>query len=454
MQEQKLNYYCPQDELDEELTIDLKKIFLALWSRKFLIAKVFIAVFLFFVLMTFISPKKYTVDADLYINKTNSSNMAEINPYFISEVGTGGGMAALMSGGGNLMNELEIMQSPLVIDKVIQENDLRFKKLFGIIPTVKTGKPLTTEKFLKKGISFENKKGTNVVTISYKSKDKELAYGVVNSIINNYIALHQELNSEKSKSDKTVLEAEYKQAKADLDKKMNSISGMPANTMAGSGGLAAMSAFSKSAQRALSGIQGQYASGIKSEIALREDAEKVAELAKKLEWAKLVDNMSESSNVVVLKEPRHLQDYEQVSPKLFTNIILGIVFGAITSLFAVIFAENTDKKLTYSMLSENIIYNGENDFTDLKVQILAKKDKKIACVMFEELSSFLALQLKDFKNLDFIKADISSEFVERVKNSEEVIIFDSINKTNSKFYKQIKQMLNEMNKEISLEVLI
>ena len=454
MQEQKLNYYCPQDELDEELTIDLKKIFLALWSRKFLIAKIFVAVFLFFVLMTFISAKKYTVDADLYINKTNSSNMAEINPYFISEVGTGGGMAALMSGGGNLMNELEIMQSPLVIDKVIQENDLRFKKLFGIIPTVKTGKPLTTEKFLKKGISFENKKGTNVVTISYKSKDKELAYGVVNSIINNYIALHQELNSEKSKSDKTVLEAEYKQAKADLDKKMNSISGMPANTMAGSGGLAAMSAFSKSAQRALSGIQGQYASGIKSEIALREDAEKVAELAKKLEWAKLVDNMSESSNVVVLKEPRHLQDYEQVSPKLFTNIILGIVFGAIASLFAVIFAENTDKKLTYSMLSENIIYNGENDFTDLKVQILAKKDKKIACVMFEELSSFLALQLKDFKNLDFIKADISSEFVERVKNSEEVIIFDSINKTNSKFYKQIKQMLNEMNKEISLEVLI
>lgn len=454
MEQQKLNYYCPQDELDEELTIDLKKIFLALWSRKFLIAKIFVAVFLFFVLMTFISTKKYTVDADLYINKTNSSNMAEINPYFISEVGTGGGMAALMSGGGNLMNELEIMQSPLVIDKVIQENDLRFKKLFGIIPTVKTGKPLTTEKFLKKKVSFENKKGTNVVTISYKDKDKELAYNVVNSIINNYIALHKELNSEKSKSDKTVLEAEYKQAKADLDKKMNSLNGMPANSMTGSGGLTAMSAFSKSAQKALSGIQGQYVSGLKSEIALREDAEKVAELAKKLEWAKLVDNMSESSNVVVLKEPRHLQDYEQVSPKLFTNIILGIVFGAITSLFAVIFAENTDKKLTYSMLSENIIYNGENDFTDLKVQILAKKDKKIACVMFEELSSFLALQLKDFKNLDFIKADISSEFVERVKNSEEVIIFDSINKTNSKFYKQIKQMLNEMNKEISLEVLI
>ena len=454
MENKQTNYYYTQNEFDEELNVDLKRIFFALWSRKFLISKVFLLVFLFFILLTFISPKKYVVDADLYINKTNNSNMTEINPYFISEIGTGSGMAAMLSGGGNLTNELELMQSPLVIDKVIQENDIRYKKLFGIFPTVKTGKLMSTEKFLKKKVSFEIKKGTNVITVSYKDKDKELAYNIVNSIINNYVDLHKNLNTEKAKSDKAVLEDEYNKAKADLNKKMNSLSGMPSQAMAGSGGISAMSAFSQSARKAMSSIQGQYVSGIKSEISLREDAEKVAELAKKLEWAKLVDNMSESSNVVVLKEPRHLQDYEQVSPKLFTNIILGIVFGAIASLFAVIFAENTDKKLTYSMLSENIIYNGENDFTDLKVQILAKKDKKIACVMFEELSSFLALQLKDFKNLDFIKADISSEFVERVKNSEEVIIFASINKTNSKFYKQIKQMLNEMNKEINLEVLI
>ncbi len=452
--QQQLNYYSPQDELDEELTIDLKKIFFALWSRKFLIAKVFIAVLTFFVLLSFILPKKYSVDADLYINKTNSSNMAEINPYFISEVGTGGGMAALMSGGGNLMNELEIMQSPLVIDKVIQENDLRFKKLFGIIPTVKTGKPLTTEKFLKKGISFENKKGTNVVTISYKSKDKELAYNIVNSIINNYIALHQELNSEKSKSDKTVLEAEYKQAKADLDKKMNSISGMPANTMTGSGGLAAMSAFSKSAQRALSGIQGQYASGIKSEIALREDAEKVAELAKKLEWAKLVDNMSESSNVVILKEPRKLQDYEQTSPKLFTNIILGIVFGAITALFAVIFVENTDKKLTYSMLGDNIIYDIEKDFIDLKSVLLAEKKSQLAVVVFERLKNDTIQELQKFKNIQFVKADISDEFESGLENSSKAILVSSIGNTDAKLYKRVKQLLERMDKKIIQDVLV
>ena len=453
MQQQNLNYYCPQDELDEELTIDLKKIFFALWSRKFLIAKVFIAVFVFFILMTFISAKKYTVDADLYINKTNSSNMAEINPYFISEVGTGGGMAALMSGSGNLTNELEIMQSPLVIDKVIQENDLRFQKLFGFITTVKTGKLLTTEKFLKKKVSFENKKGTNVVTISYKDKDKELAYNVVNSIINNYIALHQELNSEKSKSDKAVLEAEYKKAKADLDKKMNTLSGMPANAMAGAGGISAMSAFSKSAQRALSGIQGQYASGIKSEIALREEAEKVAELAKKLEWARLVENMSESSNVVILKEPRRLQDYEQTSPKLFTNIILGIVFGVIAALIAVIFRENTDKKLTYSMLGENIIYDCEKDFIDLKSILLAEKSQ-VSLIVFEKLEDKLINELTKFKNINFVKADISEEFENGLQNSSKVILFSAIGKTDSKEYKRIKTFLEKLNKEILVEILV
>lgn len=116
--------------------------------------------------------------------------MAEINPYVISELGAGGGMAALMSGGGTLANDIELMQSPLVIDKVIKDNDIRFKKVFGIIPTKKTGQLMTTEKFLKKGISFENKKGTNVVTIEYKSKDRELAYNVVNSIIVHYLELN------------------------------------------------------------------------------------------------------------------------------------------------------------------------------------------------------------------------------------------------------------------------
>lgn len=451
---QQLNYYPPQDELDEELTIDLKKIVFALWGRKKLIAGVFTCVLIFFIALTFISAKKYKVDADLYINKSNNSNMADLNPYVISELGAGGGMAALMSGGGTLANDIELMQSPLVIDKVIQENDLRFKKLFGIIPTKKTGQYLTTEKFLKKGISFENKKGTNVVTIEYKSKDKDLAYNVVNSIIVHYLELNKEINSTKSKSDKKIIESEYKKAKADLNRKMNSVSGLPDSAMAGSGNLAAMSAFSKSAQKAMSTLQGQYVAGEKAKISVTEDASKVAALSSKLEWAKLVDEMSDSSKVIVLKEPRKLKDYEQTSPKLFTNILLGIVFGVIASLIAVLFRENTDKKLTYSMLGENIIYNVEKDLTDLKMTLLAKQDKQISLVLFEKLPSEIISELEKFKNLQFVNPDISNEFVTEINKTSDVILFGTINHTDSKLYKQIKKMLDEMNKNILNEVLV
>ena len=442
-------------ELDEELTIDLKKIFFALWSRKFLISKVFLSVLLFFILLTFISPKKYKVDADLYINKANGTNIMEINPYALEELGAGGGgMAALMSGGGGLTNELELIQSPLVIDKVIRENDLVYKKKFGILPNKKEGEYISTTAFLKKNISFENKKGTNVVTIEYKSKDPELAYNVVSSIITNYIALHKELNSEKSKSDKKVIEAEYNKAKKALDSKLNNAGGLPEQALATSGGISVMSAFSKSAQQAMTNLKGQVIQGQKSRAAVTEEAEKVAALSSKLEWAKMVDEMSDTSKVLVLKEPQKLRDFEYASPKLLINILLGIVFGAIASLFAVIFAESTDKKLTYSMLGDNIIYNLEDDFSDLKLLLLANADKHISVVTFEDLPKSILAKFENVRNINFVKADISNEFVNSLAASNRVIIVVSMGKTNSKFYKQIKSMLGEMNKTVISEAII
>ena len=452
--QQQLNYYPMQDELDEELTIDLKKIFFALWSRKLLIISVFICVLVFFILLTFILPKKYKVDADLYINKSNNSNMAELNPYVISELGAGGGMAAIMSGGGTLANDIELMQSPLVIDKVIRDNDLRYKKLFGIFPTKKTGQYIAADKFIKKGISFENKKGTNVVTIEYKNKDKDLAYNVVNSVIVHYLELNREINSAKAKSDKKIIESEYKKAKESLDINMNKVGGLPENAMMTTGTLAAMSAYSSSAQKAMSTLRGQYIEGTKSKIELTEDAAKVAALSSKLEWAKMVDEMSDSSKVIVLKEPRKLQDYEQASPKLLTNILLGIVFGAIAALFAVIFVENTDKKLTFSMLGDNIIYNLENDISDLNLTLLANQDKKISFILFERMPANVLEGFREFKNINLVKGEISNEFVNGIKDSSNIITFAEIGKTNSKLYKQVKKIVQEMNKNILEEVLI
>ncbi len=441
---------CPQDEFDEELTIDFKKILFSLWSRRYLIVGVFVLVFALAVCSTFIMAKKYTVDADLYISKSNNSNLMEFNPYVLSDFDGKG----LSIGGTNpLANDLEIMQSPLVIDKVIRENDIRFKKLYGFITTQKTGQYVTAENFVK-NISFENKKGTNVITISYKSKNRELAYNIVTSVITNYIELQKEINSEKSKSDKKLIEQEYNRAKSALNKKISSVSGLPSNAVSGSGNLAAMSAFSTSAQKAMSTIQGQYVAGERSRLSVTEDAEKVAQLSSKLEWAKLVESVSDTSKVLVLKAPRQLQEWEQTSPKLFTNILFGVVFGVIFALIAVIVAEITDRKLDYSALSEKIIYNLEKDFTELKMILFANSGKRITLVVFEQIPSNILEKLKEFDNINMIEGDVSKHFANGVAAADDVIVFASIGKTDAKRYKQVKQMLGEMRKNILAEVLV
>lgn len=449
MEQQMFNDYQETDEL----TINLKKIFLAVWNRKFLIAKIFTLTLAFFIAMTFVLPKKWTVSADLYINKANNTNYLEINPYAIEDVG-GGGMSAVLGNSDPLANEMELIQSPLVIDKVIKENDLRFKKLYGIIPTKKTGQYLTTEKFLKKDVEFETKKGTRVLAISYTNKNKDLAYNVVNSIIKNYITLHKEVNSRKSKSDKAIIESEYNKAKTELNEQVNSANGLPPTSLAGAGNLTAMSAFSRSAQNAIANIKGQYVAGEKSRIAVSESAAKVSQLAQKLEWANLVDEMSDSSKVLVIKEPYPLRDWEYASPKLLINILLGIVFGIIFSIIGVVHKEITDKKLSYSMLGNDVIYKLDEDFDSLSEEIISNSDKKTGFILFEELPNSILEKIKDFKNISYINADITDSFKELTKNVDNIVIFTKIGKTESKKYKLIKKMILNLNKNILYEVLV
>lgn len=445
------NYLNEKDELEDAMTLNLKKILCSILSRKNLIIKVFITVFLICILSTFILPKKYKVSADLYINKSNNSNMAEINPYFINEMGE---ISVGSISDKIIMNEMELMQSPLVLDKVIKENNLRFKKLFGIFPTVKTGEYLTADKLLKKKIKFENKKGTNVVTISYSGKDKGELYNVVSSIITNYIELHKELNSEKSKSDKKIIESEYQKAKADLNKRVNNASGLPTTSMAGTGNLAAMGAFSRSAQNAMANLRSQYIAGERARVEISEDAGKVSQLATKLEWARLVEEMSNSSKVLILKEPKPLRDWENYSPKLFINFVLGIILGFIVSFFVIIVKELTDKKLTYMQLEEHIIYNLDKEFNALYTDLISYSDEKIGFIFFEEISKATYDKFKDFMNIIPIKASISRTFKDSLKDIDNVVIFASIGKTDSEQYQFIKKLMTNLKKNILYEVLV
>ena len=106
------------------------------------------------------------------------------------------------------------------------------------------------------------------------------------------------------------------------------------------------------------------------------------------------------------------------------------------------------------MLGDNIIYSVEKDYINLKRALLTNQNKNITLVAFEKLPTSLVENLKEFKNLNMVQADISSNFVSGIESSTDLIIIASINQTDAELYKQVKQMLNEMNKNILREVLV
>ena len=84
----------------------------------------------------------------------------------------------------------------------------------------------------------------------------------------------------------------------------------------------------------------------------------------------------------------------------------------------------------------------------------ANQDKNISLVVFEQIPRKVLESLKDFSNLNMIRGDISKEFVSGIQNSGDVIIFATVNKTDAKLYKQVKKMIQEMNKNVLNEVLV
>lgn len=353
-------------------------------------------------------------------------------------------------------NEIELMKSELVLDKVIRDNNIVYKKKFGFIPNRKEGEFLTAEAFYKKGkkLKIENAKNTNVITIEYKNKKPEIAYGVVSSLIMHYIELHKELNTEKSKSDKKLIEAEYEKAKIDLDKKLNQSVGLPAQSMTGIGNLSAMSAFSKSASQAIGNIKTQYIAGEKSQIAVSEESQKLKQLASKLEWAKMVEQMSDSSKVLVLKEPKLLRPFENSSPKLLINIILGAIFGGIASLAAVIYVEYKDEKLTYSKLTNNIIFDYANNFNYLKSEIYSYNPEKVLLLSFTQLPNNVINSIQNIPNADISFYDGTNVFIDKIAASDRIVLISKIGITDLEAYKAVRKIIKNQQKEIMYDALI
>jgi len=440
---------------EDEIVIDFNKIYKILWQRKFLVMKIFTTCLVVVLGITLMLPKKYETNADIYINKSNDTNLAELNPYILSTLSGAGSMASLLSGGGGagLQNEMDIMESPLVMDNVIKDNNLRCTK------GPRKGEFITTRSFLnKKVISIENKKGSNIISIAYKSGDPVLNYNIVNSIITNYQKVNAEINTKKALKDKKLLENSYVATNKTLNQKLSAMknsSALPPTAMASLGVLNALRGQNRAIGRAVGSVQSQVVDGQKSQIAVDQEVDKLKMVKTKLEWTGLVEQMSkDTSNIIVLKKPEIKKDFEQSSPKLMLNLILGAILGVFASVIGVIFVENIDKTLSYSDLGERPIYNIEKNIDELKIILLSNLKEKISLVVFEGFDMGILRNLNEFINLKVINVDISSQTINDIESADKLIFAAKVGQTPKKLYKQIKTICTDSNKQICTEIIL
>lgn len=442
------------EELDEDLNINVKKIFKAINSHIIALIIIYVCSIAFFIVKTYTDTKIYTVSASLYINKANTTNLAEINPYVLGETFSAGGLAALSGGSANLQNEIELIKTNFILDKVIKENNLRYGKLYGLFATKKTGEYYKSDVFAKM-IKIDLLKNTQIVTIKYSSPSPELSYNVVNSLIKTYQKAFRDINIKKSEKDVKLLTEAYESAKKELETNFNKSTMYPETAMTGPNGLMAMSAFSKSAASAFGNIVGGYKTTQKNEIKLETAKLKLEKITEKLEYAKLIQKMSlNATKVVIVSAPQMPKDYEYVSPKLTKNIITGIIFGLILGILFLIIVERKSKKLTYSQLDDEIIYKDNNTIDNLSALLLANRNNKVIYIAFSDVKELLQEATQKKRITIFDGNTINDKLFDSIDEAEKIILFASIGKTNSIKYINVKNYIVKTKKEILAEVLV
>lgn len=447
----------------DEINLDFNKLSrIVLHRSPWTIACYLIAIILA-VIITYFQQKIYITDATLLINKSEKTNLADINPFIIGDTASagGGGLSGLLNqGGGGLGNELEILKSPLVMNRVIRENNL----IYSAGP--KKGKYINGSAFAEnKNLVIENVKGSKTIKVSYKSPDPKVAYSIVNSIIKNYKDVYEDINANKAVSDKEFLTHTYLTAKNDLDQKIAKFKDID-NVYASAsvpGGL--MAIYNKKLNQELNNVVQEGLNIRKVQTELEQAVEKVKMLKTKIEWINLVEGMSKNvTNISILKEPELKESFEYSEPNLNINIIIGILIGVIVSSCLVIGIEITSKKLSYSDMDDNTILaiKDKIDLLNLKVKIITDNIKNLAVVSVansDKSNRYIEMMKKELANNNVV-ISLTTEnntFDEHIKNllsSEYVVLIGQIDYTDRKIFNSIKNTCQETGKNIINTILL
>jgi len=313
-------------DADSEIIIDFNKALKTIIDNKKLIFVCFVIAMSIGILLNFILPKKYVSEAKILVKKTGSTNLSYINPYVIPETIESNNYNRFFAVKNSLNEEIEIIKSPLVIDNTIKENDLKYDNGSA------KGSYLTTEDFLKTNFNISKLKDADIIYISYKSKNPVLSYNIVNSIINNYKVIQENINFEKASNDTVFLKKACLKTEKELNLKINQLKKYNNQTENFAGGsstlnLSMLGFYDKRFKQKLKQISDNQTNFKKLEREITRKSEDLDTLKKKLEWSSLVEEMSKNTtNIIILQSPKIKEKYAFSEPQPLI-IFIFCVFG-------------------------------------------------------------------------------------------------------------------------------
>ena len=446
-----------------EITINFNKIWNIIRHRKLWIFLCFTVVIFSTTALTLVTPKKYLSSAELLINKSNSTNLTEINPFLISTFTSDkGGLGSMLAGNSGIAVEMELIKSPLVLDPVIRENGLKYED------GREKGEYISAKDLLDQSLSIEGLQDSGKIVISYKSKKPKLAYNVVSSVITNYRGINEKINSKKAIQDSEFLKNVYFKAKKDFDQKFGAIKSDASVTQTGSDiNYIMLGKYDKRIENQLKNMNMSGMDNQKISAEFDQEKDNLRTLKQKYEWSLLVKNISkDTTNINVIKNPDIPKSFEYSEPKLSVNLLISILLSFTLSFIMLIKLENSDKKLSYINIDDKfILIKREDDIRtyDIEKEIILNKipllgiisltdDKNITAKFIENLKTKL-----DENKIDFSITSVSDSLNAHITNMEKsknLILILEVGSTDIKLYEQIKSLSKKLNINILSEFVL
>ncbi|WP_295916148.1 GumC family protein [uncultured Anaerovibrio sp.] len=163
---------------DDEIEIDLGKLFGILWDRRKIAGGIIATCTIIAMIISLIIPPTFESNT---LVQTNKSSKLDIS---------GASAALAMLGGGSgvssaTMNYIEIMKSRAVLEPIMDQ-------LEDITPEER--EKMTAEGFAKGHLNIENVKGTNLIKVTGKGRSPEEAQMIADSVVENFLKLMTEMN--------------------------------------------------------------------------------------------------------------------------------------------------------------------------------------------------------------------------------------------------------------------